>query len=761
MKKLIYFLALCLCLNGTAALATAEGETAPPDVPAGQVEGAAQAEPAGEAEPGVQAEPAQGQLAEQSAEQDAEQTVKQTVEQPAEQTVEQPAEQTGEQAGEQPTVQSGDQTGEQTVEQPAEQGAEPTGEQTADQTAGQGAVQNGEQAGEQAGAQAGEQAGEQSGAQAGAPVDGESAAAAADKEASEEQPPAENAPAENELAENAPAEEQPAAETPAEARFEAASGTLEALLAQIEGSGTVYLRVDLDKRVFIEKAPLKKLSQLTLEPDKEVFPDGENAVYIASDEPRGNAAPALVDPAQYAEAAPEDVAALYFWVDKKGKYDQPQPQPEPSEAPAPALTVAAERYTPAAWSNEAPAFTLSGIPEGAKYSYAAIIYDERIALLSGNTFSPDTEGQYSVRFAMVDGIGDIVNLSDGYQIWYDRTAPENVRILQDEAVSFALHIQASDSLSGVAGVSMDGGASWTDLANDEVYTYIGAAAESFSIGAIQVKDAAGNVWRTQSVIETVAVVPEPGGGGGGGGGGGSGEKKPNPSHASGDGEERADYESLELELPEEPMTRLTVGGEEMPLELVLDFAPEAQAPVGREQPFTARLRGWAPAPSGEDAHENVLADASRPAQDTLVLEAELDPSLGDEYTYTWRFNGEVYRLLANSGIRYVALKVGDDVAAFPTEGFTGGTKYTELKMLGVSTRKFDYTLTMRVNRDPGFVSAMSDSDFSRDCDLSIRAVVENMAYELSSSTNSVMYFYNVYLGPEDMLNVPFGTYAGE
>ena len=79
-------------------------------------------------------------------------------------------------------------------------------------------------------------------------------------------------------------------------------------------------------------------------------------------------------------------------------------------------------------------------------------------------------------------------------------------------------------------------------------------------------------------------------------------------------------------------------------------------------------------------------------------------------------------------------------------------------MLGVSTRKFDYTLTMRVNLDPGYVSAMSDSDFSQTCDLSIRAEVENMAYELSASTNSLMYFYDVYLGPEDMLGQPFGEY---
>ena len=59
------------------------------------------------------------------------------------------------------------------------------------------------------------------------------------------------------------------------------------------------------------------------------------------------------------------------------------------------------------------------------------------------------------------------------------------------------------------------------------------------------------------------------------------------------------------------------------------------------------------------------------------------------------------------------------------------------------------------------VSTLSDCDFSQACDLSIRTEVENMAYELSSSTHSVMYFYDVYLGPEDMLKQPFGEYQAQ
>ena len=79
-------------------------------------------------------------------------------------------------------------------------------------------------------------------------------------------------------------------------------------------------------------------------------------------------------------------------------------------------------------------------------------------------------------------------------------------------------------------------------------------------------------------------------------------------------------------------------------------------------------------------------------------------------------------------------------------------------MQGVSTRRFDYTLTMKLNLDPNQVSAMTESDYSQNCDLSIHAEVEDKNYELSDSPQSMMYFYNVFVGPEDMMDQPFGEY---
>ncbi len=777
MKKLIYILALCLCLNGVALAAEVEESTAP-------VEPAAQQEQQPEQKPEQQSEEKPAQE-ESSKEEPARQETKADApakdvstdnggEPPSESdkkdgNVDAPAsDDKKDGTTEQPAT---DDKKDGTVDQPAsEDKKDGTVEQPASEDKKDGTAEQPAAANKKDGTAEQPASDDKKDETADAPAADENKDAAGDKPAADQPQDGEPAVA---AEPEAPGDEQPAqteetpGETPednAEARFETASGTLEELLEQISGKGTIYLRVGRKDCICIKAAPLKKLSDLKFEADREIFKDGEVA-YISTEAPDRTTARTLVDVADYSDKAPEETAELYFWADKKDLYKEEEPAgTEPEATPAPQISVAAENCTPGQWSAESPTFTLSGIPEGATYTYAAIVYDERIIPLSGNTYVPEAEGQYNVRFAMLDGIGDIVSASDTYAVWLDFTEPEDIVVEYDEETDYTFHITASDGISGVAGISLDGGATWTELGNDETFDYTAAQETTLSVGAVQVKDAAGNIWRSTSEIVLEAVKKEENGGYGGYGGyggGDGGEKKAAPSHASGDGEETPEYETVELELPEEPMTRLTVGGAPMELTLVLDAAEADDAPVGEDQPFTAQLRSWCPAPADEDAHENVLNKSDAPRQDTLLLTAVPGQELGDEYTYTWHFNGEVYRLLANSGIKYVALQVGDDIAAFPTEGFIGGTRYTELKMLGVSTRKFDYTLTMRVNRREGFVSAMSDSDFSQACDLSIRAEVENMAYELSSSTNSIMYFYDVYLGPEDMLTQPFGAYRAE
>jgi len=537
------------------------------------------------------------------------------------------------------------------------------------------------------------------------------------------------------------------------------AGTLQEIVGKLAGGETVNIHTS--RTLLVEGASLELLSKVTVIPDPGMFDESYGVYFMpirkSESQVQSNDAPSRpFDSQQLLSLIPSmgDRVDLCVWVEKNETPSQGEEQGQTGEKPV--LNVKAKGVESQGWSRTQPEFTLSGIPEGKDWTYTAIIYDERFVPISGNFYTPAQEGGYNLRFAMLDELGDILALSDEYALMLDWTAPE-VEIGEDGTTSFTLNVSATDKISGVDAVSVDGGKTWHRMDEGE-YSVTNQQETTYKAGDVRVRDVAGNIFKSEEEYTVTEAENaegdgedgeggDSGGGGGsfGGGGSGGGDGKAALPHSSGDGDEGADYDALELELPDEPMKQLTVGGEPMELTLMLASAQEAGAPVGDDQPFTARLRYW------EDA-------AVDDAPNTLLLEAEIDDDLGDQFTYEWRFNGEVYRLLANSGIKYVALKVRDVVAAFPTEGFTGGTRYTELKMQGVSTRKFDYTLSMRINLDPAHVSAMTDSDYSEACDLSIHAEVEGKNYELSNSPQSMMYFYNVFVGPEDMLDQPFGEY---
>ena len=523
-------------------------------------------------------------------------------------------------------------------------------------------------------------------------------------------------------------------------------GTLQEIVALLTGGETVYIQTG--NLLMIRQAPLQMLSTVVMTPDTDVFKGGNYAVCISVDNPAIVAEPVLIQPIQMPTLG--EKADLYVWV----RQDESTAPGDQGEGEKPALVVTATGLAEQGWSRTQPQFTLSGIPEGKDWSYATIIYDERIVPITYNSYTPDQEGVYTVRFAMLDELGDIVSASKRYSLQLDWTPPE-VSIEADEETDYTLNISASDNASGVDKISIDGGKTWHSM-EDGSYTITEKEEKTFEAGAIQVTDVAGNLFKTSEEYTTEEAEGGEGEegeegedagdeGGGGGGGGGDSSNTPKLPHSSGDGDEGTEYDALSLDIPDEPMEQLTVGGERLDLTLLLASAQEAGAPVGKNRPFTAWLRHWDDASEGD-------------ALNTLVLEADLDDNMGDVFSYEWHFNGEVYRMLANSGIKYMALKVSDAVVAFPTEGFVGGTRYTELKMQGVSTRKFDYTFTMRLNLDPSHVSAMNESDFSQDCDLSIHVEVEGKNYELSNSPQSMMYFYNVFVGPEDMMDQPFGEY---
>ena len=557
-----------------------------------------------------------------------------------------------------------------------------------------------------------------------------------------------------------------------------AFGTLAEMIEAAQPGAEIALRAETP--MFVEKAPLRKLSQLKFKIDEQVFSGAEFRVACSEDDPMQVEAPQELDMAQFALAEEDEALDLYFWVVRVDPAATSTPAPTTEPGGEIALAVESENYVADAWTNVPPTFRLSGMPGEGTWSYAVVVYDERIAVLSGDEYEAVEEGEYALRFAILDAVGDVADASESYFIRLDRTPPTVVATV-DEAVSYTLNLAVTDALSGVDAVSVDGGAVWLTPQADGTFVYTAPGETTLEPGMVQARDAAGNVWQSAESYTLTAVSSGGdfgfGGGGGGGdfggGGGGGGSGSAARQHASGDGEEEADYGTLALELPDEPMAELTIGGETLPLSLELAAAEGFEIPDDFQATFTAELTAWTPAePDGEaeapeeeaeeKTEEEAEADGEAPAPDTLILAAVEEPNLGDRFEYRWRFNGEVCRLLSNSGVRYLALAVGGDMAVLPTEGFTGGTKYTELRMLGVSTRKFDYAVAMTFNLDPDRIPALSETDFSENCDLAIQTEVEEMKYVLSAEPRGEMYYYGVYVGPRDMIEFPYGEYrAGE
>lgn len=562
-----------------------------------------------------------------------------------------------------------------------------------------------------------------------------------------------------------PTEEEIPAEAEASLAVEGgfAYGTLAELIAFAPVSSELHLR--LTEEMEVREAPLKHLSQLVLMADEKVFTDAEYRVAIYSESPKLAAETGVelteVDPLPFAEALDEDVMDIWFLLVKVEPVATPSPtptvEPEPTENPIEAqteLVVAVDDYRESQWSPVHPTFALSGIPEGQNWSYAVVIYDERIFILSGDTYCPAEEGIYTVRFAILNEQGVVVDASENYMLQLDHTQPEVMGMI-DESRDYTLIVDASDAMSGVQAISLDGGANWTDWDGSQTFVFTAAGKMTLPAGMVQVRDVAGNVWISYEDY-VLAKIPKYYYSGGGGGGGGNSTPPKQHAAATEETEVEERYDALELQLPEEPVSVLTVDGEELPLSLVLANAEGFEIPEDYLATFTAELAVWPKAPE-----EDEEATDEEPKHDTLILTAVEEENLGDRFEYRWKLNGEVCRLLKNSDIDYLVLKVGDELAVFPTEGFTGGTQFTELKMLGMSNKKFDYTIAMTFNLDPDHIPMLSEYDFSETCDLAVQVEVEEMKYVLTAEQKGEMYYYGVLLGPSEMMLVPYGTYPTE
>ena len=394
----------------------------------------------------------------------------------------------------------------------------------------------------------------------------------------------------------------------------------------------------------------------------------------------------------------------------------PTEEPTPTPVPKPVLEVTAEDYEPGVWKNSPPMFTLSGIPEDStEYVYGVFICDERLILLSdgNNMYVPSEEGLSSVRFVILDKMGDVQSLSDQYDTMLDFTPPDGPYLSGDKKNKKVCYVEAYDDLSGLDSISYDGGKTWLSCNDPETdnMTFYGEVGETVDAGWILTRDFAGNISSNdEDFIFGKKKRTDTGGGTGTG-------KKPIRHVKETMDYSKANYNALELNVSDQPQTELTIGG----TALSLSLTEEEQL-----KPFTAELTTW-----------QTKAGETKTAPNALVLTAATDAQAN-----VWHFGGETYKLLYNSGVEYLVFASGEYIAVIPTDGFTGGTQYGKLKAGGVSTRKFEYTLIQ--------------DETLRETTLSVQ--VEGETYLLEESTESPMYRYNVLIGTKDMMKKPYESY---
>ena len=481
--------------------------------------------------------------------------------------------------------------------------------------------------------------------------------------------------------------------------------------------------------------------RVTLSPDEEVF-DPEKAYYVewqiqnaaplgaedertlpsivvyvtreGADKPNiGDAAPA---PTEAPTQTPTETPAPTDEPTQTPN-ETPAPTDAPTETPAPTgvtLEVTADGYEPGIWTNNPPVFTLSGIPEGSdEYVYGVFVCNERLILLAKDTDSyvPTEEGLTSVRFAILDMMGDVVALSDQYDLMLDLSAPDGPYLSGVDYCDTVCYIEASDSLSGLSDISYDEGETWEPyIEYEDGLSIVGEKGDTIEAGTIWVRDIAGNI-SVNAEEFTFGKRKKTGGTGGTG-------TKPIKHVKETMDYSKANYNALELKFSDEPQTQLVAGETTLNLSL-------SEGAGDAAKPFTAKLAAWQ---TDEKAQDKPNA---------LVLTAQA----GEENS-TWRFSGDVYKLLNNSGVDYLVFSTGEYMTALPTAGFTGGTQYGKLKASGVSTRKFEYTLCQ--------------DEALRETTLSVQ--VGGETYLLEEDTAQPMYRYDVLVGTTDLMKNPYESY---
>lgn len=428
-------------------------------------------------------------------------------------------------------------------------------------------------------------------------------------------------------------------------------GTLEGLLALASTGSTIYL---LTGDIIILSGGASQLSGVQLAADPGVFATSSCAVRVTTQSPLDGSAGLFV----YVEevTAGEETATL-------------------------TLQAACDQVLDGSWLTTAPTFTLSSdveLPQGWTW---AVRYDGGAPVtLAGNTFTAQEEGAYTLTFVVLDGAGQVAASTQDVTLRLDTTPP----LVQATAgANLTLTVTASDAVSGIDGLSMDGGASWYPVTEmgEGVWglTFTAAQAYTFAPGTIVARDGAGNLAAYEKEVTLQSIQGRPGGGFSGGGGGSSSTVA--TTHATSDTTAVVAYDGVELVVADQPMSSLVMGETELELFLRPDESLLARLGEDYQPAFTATLSNW-------------MEDASN-TPDTLVLAvSQEDLAQAEDAAFTWDFNGTVYKKLAASGIDYLVLQVGDQVTALSTASFAAGVRYTMYRAQGLSSEAFDYHVAM-------------------------------------------------------------------
>ncbi len=406
----------------------------------------------------------------------------------------------------------------------------------------------------------------------------------------------------------------------------------------------IYIATD-DVFALTGEAALR-VQEAALAPDPEVFlPEAEEDEYVVF----------ISDIGPHGETQ-EDT--IYVWVAEESDAPTATPTPEPTppvEVEA-ELLVTPENYQAGAWASGAPAFTLTVVPDTLTgYSFAVEVDGGEAQAVTENPYTFATEGQHTLVFALMDPNGEEVARSTTYTVWLDATAPAVQA--EFDAMTRTLTVTANDAVSGIEGISLDGGQTWAamEAAEDGSSFYSGMLTAEIPAGSLLVRDLAGNTWASE---ESYGATGNMGGGmtggfGGGsfsGGSGGSSTSSRTVSHSSSSTQSTTAYGAVALEVEDTSMVQLTIGGQELPLTLTLDY--DAEGIEEAQTTFTAELAVWNGSAETTDAGAD--EDEEEPAYDTLILTAR-DDGAESPYAYRWDFSGDVYKTLFNSGIQYLGV----------------------------------------------------------------------------------------------------------